>query len=228
VQKILEKQKIPFTGSGSKASQLRMDKEKSLKIFEKAGLLVPPSVNKLQQLLKIGLPMVIKPASCGSSVGVSIVQNYYEIAPAIKLARRNSPHFLIQKYLGNREFTCGVIEQNGNLAPLLPIEIVPQVSNFFDYQAKYSVGGSEELCPPKSLNQKQIVQLQQLAVKAHCAIGCRGYSRADFILADDSRFYILEINTLPGLTEASLVPKAAKAVGITFSELLDIIIKSAI
>ena len=228
IQKILDKEKASYTGSDSKASRLGMDKEKSLKLFEKAGLPVPYYTTNPKEFQKVGLPMVVKPLDRGSSVGVSIARNIYEVAPAIKLARQYSAKMLVQKFIAGREYTCGVIEQQGNVMPLLPIEIIPKVSSFFNYQAKYSHGGSQELCPPPSLKQKQIAQLQQLAVKAHQTIGGRGYSRTDFILADDGRFYVLEINTLPGLTEASLVPKAAKAVGINFPELLDIIIQSSL
>ena len=226
VQKILEKMKMPYTGSNSKASHLGMDKEQSLKIFQKKGLAVADFVTDLKKMNKVGLPMVIKPLDRGSSVGISIVHNFSEVVPAVKEARKYSNKVMAQKYIKGREFTCGVINMGKNTVPLLPTEIIPIERAFFDYHAKYTPGSSKEITPPR-LSRKKVEELQNLALQAHKAIGARGLSRTDFILGQDGNFYVLEINTLPGMTETSLLPQAAQAVGISFPELLDIIIENA-
>ncbi len=228
IQKILDKIKIPYTGSGARASALGMDKNKTQKAFERAGLRVPLYTTNLRKVSAIGMPLVVKPLDRGSSVGVTIVHSYGDFVPALKTALRYSPSLMFERFIKGKEFTCGVVDYHGQTVALLPTEIVPKVSHFFDYQAKYTDGGSEEITPPRYLSQQQIAQLQKTAVQAHQAIGCRGYSRTDFILGNDGKFYVLEINTLPGLTEASLLPKAARAVGIKFPELLDIIIQSSL
>jgi D-alanine-D-alanine ligase len=203
-----------------------MDKEKSLKLFKKAGLTVADFVTNVKKIQLIGLPLVIKPLDRGSSVGVSIVKSFSELVPAIKLARNYSSKIMAQKYIKGREYTCGVIDYGKNTIPLLPTEIIPKKSVFFDYAAKYNTDASSEITPPR-LPHKKIGELQGLALKTHKAIGARGLSRTDFIKGKDGKFYVLEINTLPGMTETSLLPQAARAVGINFPELLDIIIDSA-
>lgn len=233
VQKILEKYKIPYTGSGVKASALGMDKAKSSALFKKAGLNVPPfdliRVGKNFQGFKISvdLPVVVKPNDRGSSVGISIVEKFADLMLAITKAAEYSPNVMIQKYIKGREFTCGVLIRGKKLKPFLPTEIIPRSSNFFDYTAKYASGGSQEITPPK-LFKSEIRKIQQIALKAHKATGARGFSRTDVIMDEKGRFYVLEINTLPGMTEASLLPKAAKAEGISFPQLLDLIVESAL
>jgi D-alanine-D-alanine ligase len=130
---------------------------------------------------------------------------------------------MIQKYIKGTEVTCGVIEdEKGNPFALPPTEIIPQTSAFFDYRAKYAAGGSLEITPAR-IPAARIREVQKFAVRAHIALGCRGMSRSDFIL-DGGKSYILETNTIPGMTEASLLPKAAAAAGIPFPALLDMII----
>ncbi len=224
VQRILEKLEIPFTGSGSQASELGMDKLASEAVFKKVGLLVPGRPN--------GFPIVIKPADRGSSVGVNIARNFKELEMAVKNAAGHSRKIMAQEYIAGRELTCGVLEVGGQLRPLLPTEIISK-SKFFDYKAKYVKGASREITPPK-LPPPMIKKIQQAALKAHKAIGAKGYSRTDFILEDrgksieNSNLYVLEINTLPGMTEMSLLPQGAKAVGISFQKLLDYIIETAL
>ena len=233
VQKILEKMGVKYTGSDVIASKLGMDKEKSYKIFVKKGLKVAKFVTNLKKINQIGLPLVIKPVNRGSSVGVSLVNAYQDISPAIKNALKYSTKIMAQQYIKGREMTCGVIDYGKNTIALLPTEIIPKTSSFFDYNAKYKVGASKEITPPR-LPHKQIVNIQKTAIKAHKAIGAKGLSRTDFILAGPAngragkKLYVLEINTLPGMTETSLLPQAAKAVGISFKELLEIIISSAL
>ena len=224
LQSILDENGILYTGSGVAASRLGMDKIASQKVFKKAGLLVPGDPK--------GFPAVVKPADRGSSVGVSIARNFLELDSAVKTALNQSRRIMVQEYIAGRELTCGVLEIKRKLTPLLPTEIIPK-SKFFDYVAKYKKGGSQEITPP-NLPPAVIKKIQQAAIKAHQAIGANGYSRSDFILAMPNaknqvpKIYILEINTLPGMTETSLLPQEAKAVGISFPQLLDRIIEAAL
>ncbi len=219
VQKILEKAKIKFTGSDSRASRIGMDKILSAKMFRKAGLNVPENTKKI--------PLVVKPVDRGSSMGVSIVRDKKELAMAIKKARTCSRNIMMQEFILGREFTCGVIEIKGKPMALPPTEIIPKNSSFFDFKAKYSVGGSDEITPP-NLAANKIKTLQKIALKTHKAIGCRGLSRTDMIMDKYGKFYVLEINTLPGMTATSLLPQQARAVGISFPKLLDIIVAAAL
>ena len=130
---------------------------------------------------------------------------------------------IVREYIKGREFTCGVLEgPSGKAFALPPTEIIPRASTFFDYKAKYAVGGSEEITPAR-LPKEKTHALQRMALTAHEALGCRGMSRSDFMLRG-SLFYILETNTIPGMTQTSLLPQAARAAGISFPELLDRII----
>jgi len=219
VQALLDKNKITYTGSGAAASRLGIDKIASGKKFTAAGLRLPG--------IPKGFPMVVKPADRGSSVGVTIVPSPKELPAALKLARRFSKRVMIQEYIGGREMTCGVLDVGGRMIALPPTEIIPKASTFFDYKAKYAKGGSLEITParaPKPLTKK----MQAAALKAHKAIGGRGYSRTDFRIDGKGRIFILEINTLPGMTATSLLPQAAAAAGISFAKLLDYIIEAAL
>ncbi len=219
VQKILEKAKIKFTGSGSQASYIGMDKILSARAFRKAGLLVPENTKKI--------PLVVKPVDRGSSVGVSIVCKQSELAGSLAKARACSRRIMKQRFIEGREFTCGVLEISKKAIALPPTEIIPKKSLFFDFKAKYSVGGSAEITPP-NLAVNKIKQLQKIAFKAHKVIGCRGLSRTDMIMDKSGKFYVLEINTLPGMTATSLLPQQARAVGISFPKLMDIIVVAAL
>ena len=136
---------------------------------------------------------------------------------------------IFQKFIRGREITCGVVEgANGALLPLPPVEILAKAGKFYDYKSKYTDGGSEHIIPPKNMSERMVKKIQDAACLTHNVLGCRGMSRTDFILKDDGSLYILEINTLPGMTSTSLLPESAKAVGIGFPMLLDLIIKSAL
>jgi len=231
LQAILEKQKIPYTGSNSKASRLGMDKGASSLIFQKKGLSIPEFIiveSVVQEIPEsLHCAVVVKPADRGSSVGTSVVRELTELAPAIKNALRHSKLAMIQKFIAGREFTCGVLEKNGKLVALPPTEIIPKGSSFFDYKAKYTKGASAEITPP-NLPKKQIKKIQRIALTAHRAIHGSGFSRTDVILGHDNKFYVLEINTIPGMTQTSLLPQQAKVAGIPFPKLLEIMIASAL
>lgn len=228
VQKLLEKEKIRFTGSDSKASKLGMDKTKSSSIFQKIGLTTPRfSVLRNGNGFLFDFPAVVKPVDRGSSVGMSIVENIRDLAYAVELAQKYSLNVMIEEYIRGKELTCGILEINGKPKAMIPTEILPQKAKFFDFEAKYEPGASLELTPPK-LFKDQIQKIQEMAIAAHKAIGARGFSRTDMILRNDENIYVLEINTVPGMTETSLFPQGAKAAGIGFSKTLDYIIEAAL
>ena len=227
IQAMLEWAGLPYAGSGVVSSAMAMDKEISNILYETHGLRVPRYVilDKHSKIDRpgIGFPIVVKPVNGGSSVGVSIVKNQKELKRAVKVAFKEDYRIMLQEYVKGCELTCGVLEgRDGKPFALPPTEIIPRAASFFDYQAKYKVGGSLEITPAR-LPKAKIKELQQLALKAHQLLGCRGMSRSDFILKG-STIYILETNTIPGMTETSLLPQAAKSAGIDFSAFLDLMI----
>jgi len=221
VQKILDDMKLPYTGSGFKASALGMDKIRSRQIFKSIDLAVPAFTDSF--------PAVVKPADRGSSVGVSVVKKRDDLKAAVEKAKTYSKNVMVEEFIGGTELTCGVLDDGkNNLTPLLPTEIVPKMGAFFDYASKYTESGSEEITPAR-VPPKILKECQDIALSAHVAVGCSGFSRTDMIWnKNKGKIYILEINTIPGLTRQSLLPKAAKASGISFPKLLDRIIKSAL
>ena len=233
IQALLEYYQIPYTGSGVLASALGMNKFKCLELVEKYKIKVPKSfcVNKNKKLSEIkakikkqiGYPCVIKPNESGSSIGVSIIKKEKELPKALKKAFLEDDYVLVEEFIKGREITCGVLGNTGKteILPLPPVEIISHDSTFFDYQAKYLSKATEEICPAK-LNKRLTFKVQNFAQKAHEIIGCKGLTRSDFILRDkDNEFYFLEINTIPGQTEASLCPKEAKALKISFSKFIE-------
>jgi D-alanine-D-alanine ligase len=219
MQRILEIIKIPYTGSGVEASRLAMDKVASRKIFQAHGLKVPkyrvvdkpPTDYNLDN--DLGLPLVIKPATHGSSIGLSIIDKEEDLSSAMDLAFTFDEKIIIEEYIRGREVTVGILDESA----LPVIEIIPK-KMFFDYEAKYQSGLTDYVVPAKL--QEQIAQsIKEAALKAHKLLGCFGCSRVDMILNNDNLVYVLEVNTIPGLTNTSLLPKAAKCVGIEFNEL---------
>lgn len=243
VQRILNDCGLAYTGSGALASAIGMNKFLSLRLFQDHGLHIPRTLlihktewgeyheSEYKHIFHhLSFPIVVKPNNQGSSVGVSIVRNKDEFEGALKNAFHFSKEAIAQQFIEGREITCGVLDRGfpESAFPLLPTEIVPKVSHFFDYQAKYDKGGSLEITPPRGLGEHMIQRIRKTALATHKIIGARGFSRTDMILDVKGTIFILEINTIPGLTDESLVPKAALAMGITFPKLLDIIIGAAI
>lgn len=238
LQAILDLIGIPYTGSGVLASALGMDKIKTLGIAEKHGiktprlfLLTPESIYKANYdslIESIGYPCVVKPNKSGSSVGITIVKNKKELPQAIKRGFKEDGKILIEEYINGRELTCGVMGNTGKtgVVALPPIEIIPS-KPFFDYEAKYFSPDTQEICPAK-VNKRITKEISRLSIKIHELLGCDGLTRSDFILSKNNNLYFLEINTIPGLTESSLCPKEAKAMGISFAEFLDKQIKLAL
>ena len=217
VQGMLELFGIPYTGPGVLASAIGIDKEMFRKIMQAEGIPIPR--------LSSGFPCFVKPYNQGSSVGASIARNKKELAKAVKLARRYSDRILVEEYLTGNELTCAVLG-NRNPRALPVIEIVPLKGEYFDYESKYTDNGAQEIVPAR-ISKTLTKNIQDMAVRVYKVLGCRGVSRVDFILKDNKYPVVLEINTSPGLTPASLLPKAAKAAGISYSELLDNIIRYA-
>lgn len=219
IQKILDDLGIKYTGSGVLASALGMDKIKSYEIFKLHGLTVPRETT-------VG-KVVVKPSCLGSSVGISIVDNKKDFKKAIKKAKEKCDTVIIEEHIDGKEVTCGIIDNfKGQKYFALPVtEIVPPDGRFFDYEVKYD-GSTQEITPAR-ISKELTKKIQEQSIKAHQILGCKGYSRVDFIIDKKNKIYILEVNTLPGLTSESLLPKAAKEAGIEFSELLDIIINNA-
>jgi len=240
IQGLLEFSGIPYTGSGVLASALAMDKIRSARLFASHGISVPYAIAVSRNFwhenasavacrvrTRIGFPCVVKPSRCGSSVGVAIVRTRRELISALRRAFAHDGTVLLQKYIAGMEVTCGVLEdKRGKTIALPPVEIVPKTSPFFDYHAKYSKGASEEIIPPR-LPGGTIKQIQSTALKTHKILGCSGMSRTDMIVSR-GKIYVLETNTIPGMTETSLYPQEAQAAGIPFPKLLDILIDAAL
>jgi len=228
VQTILDLLRIPYTGSTAAASFVGMDKFLSDKVFRDGGLLTPRTfLYERKSKLPLKLPFVVKPRRGGSSVGIGIVRFRRETKSKVKTALKYDNEAVLQEYVKGEEYTCGVLENKSRLIALPVVLIKPKRKyDFFDYEAKYIAGASEEIVPAP-ISKKLTKKIQKGSLKAHRLLGCRGYSRSDFIVSG-SKLYFLEINTLPGLTENSLLPKEAAAAGIPFAKLLDCIILSSI
>ncbi len=231
VQGMLDLLNIPYQGSGVLGSALAMNKVVTKQLYEKAGLPVPPyvvldrgeTVDAEKCVAEFGLPLVVKPVEAGSSVGMSIVKSADDLPGALDLAGEFDDTILIESFIEGTEITVGVIGNN-KLEALPLIEIIPDKSHeFFDYEAKYTAGITQEICPARiadELTQKA----QEYALLAHQALYCKGYSRTDMILKDDE-MYVLETNTIPGMTATSLFPQAAQQAGMNFSQVLDKLIE---
>lgn len=235
VQGMLELLGLTYTGSGVLASALAMDKSMAKKVLAAEGIPVAPSVDfnisgnwdreKIAaDVAALGYPVIAKPSRQGSTIGMMKVECPRELNNAIKEAASYDSQIVIEKFITGTELTVGVL---GNDAPYaLPVvEIVPG-SGFYDYEAKYTPGATEEIVPARiSDNLSKLAQ--DIAVKSHKALGCRGMSRTDMILSGGG-FHVLEVNTIPGMTPTSLLPRAAEAAGISFGELLDRLIEYAL
>jgi len=227
VQGLLDLLKIPYQGSGVLGSAVAMNKLAAKRLYAQAGLPIPGyTVARRDARLDVegivrhlGTPLVIKPVVGGSSVGITIVRRPEDLQAAAEAAYEHDPSVLIEAYIEGTEITGGVIGNDG-LQALPIIEIVPNPSHeFFDYTAKYTPGVTEEICPAR-IDAELTAAAQRLAIEAHRALFCRGYSRTDMILRG-REIFILETNTIPGMTATSLLPQAARSAGISFSQLLD-------
>jgi D-alanine-D-alanine ligase len=233
LQCLLDMAGMKYTGSGMLASAIAMDKEKSKRLFESVGVATPKwalyraweweRTNIPEDIIsRLPLPVIVKPNDGGSSVGMSRVNNDAEIPPAIERCFKASPNMLVEEYIAGRELTVAVIDDR--VFPI--VEITPK-DGLYDYKAKYTKGGSNYTCPAK-LDADIAESIQQSARKCYDVMGACGLARIDFMLAPDNNYYCLEVNTLPGMTNLSLAPMAAQAGGLSFEQLVDAMIQSAL
>ena len=232
IQSLLELKGVKYTGSGVLSSTIAMDKDLSKTIFQKNNVNTPSwfTIDKKfnrDEVIKIinskfGYPVIIKPNDQGSTVGLSVVKKDEEILKAIDTAFQYSDLTVIEKYIPGREMTVAILEDK----PLPVLEIIPK-SGFYDYESKYTSGMSEYIVPA-DVTEDVFNKMQQQAIIAFRSLRCKVYGRVDFRLNDENIPFCLEVNTLPGMTETSLVPKMANAVGISFEELIDRIIRNSL
>ena len=233
IQSLLEMRGVKYTGSGVTSSAISLDKDISKVMFCYADILTPGwfmlekgpfDINKIDEKIKstCGYPAVIKPNDEGSTVGLSIVQPDVEdvqLGKAIDFAFSYSDRVMVEQYIPGRELTVTILGDE----PLPVVEIKPK-DGFYDYEHKYTKGMTDYICPAE-LPEKTANLMLKKALAAHNVLGCKAYSRVDYRLDSNGKFYCLEVNTLPGMTELSLVPKGASAVGLSFPELLNRIIE---
>ena len=220
LQEILEERGVPYTGDGVEASRAAFDKILSKEKFREHDVVTPEwELVEVGQRPTISLPLVVKPARQGSTVGVVIVKNASELESAMAEAGKYDRKLLIEKFVSGRELTIGVLGRQA-----LPIlEIIPK-GGFYDFNNKYpflnpqSGGGAEHVCPAE-INPNETKQIQELALRAFRALGLVVYGRVDVLLSDSGDPFVLEVKTIPGMTEASLLPEAAAAVGINYVDL---------
>lgn len=240
VQGMLEFLGIPYTGPDALSSALAMNKVFTGQIYKVNNLPHPEFIhfkndgwkNRRPEILadiekKVGYPLVLKPVDQGSAVGVNIIKNEKELEEAVMKTIKKFPWLMAQKFIKGAEATCGILEKNGELLPLPPTHIKPNLGAFYDYKSKYKPGGSTHICPAdfgEEINEK----LQILALLSHKALKCRGMSRTDLFVAEDGHIYIIETNTIPGMTPTSLFPEAAGKAGISFPRMLDMIIEASL
>jgi len=235
IQTLLELREIPYTGSGPRASAIAMDKLTSKSLFMANGILTPPweiihpadadDHKFLADLRKaLGKNIVIKPADLGSTIGLTILKDatVEEVSEAIREASKFSTNLLAERYIEGREITVAVVD--GEALPV--IEIKPK-EDFYDYKHKYSKGATEYVCPAE-IPEDVADFVQNLAISAYNSLGCKCFARIDFILDADNQPYCLELNTIPGFSSTSLVPMAAKQIGIEFPDLCELLINKSL
>ena len=232
IQAMLDYWQIPYTGSGVLASAIGMNKLKCIEVLNSYGIKVAPhfvvtkcdaDLLELNRQIKESMdyPVVVKPNESGSSVGVSVVKDFDQLKAALEAAFKEDNLILVEKFISGRELTCAVMGNAGDkeLLSLPPVEIITEVGEFFDYQNKYFSGKTQDICPA-DISLELTEEIKQISTRIHAILGCDGLTRSDFIL-HDGELYFLEINTIPGLTEVSLAPRAAKAIGWSFADFLE-------
>lgn len=227
VQALLDLAGIPYTGTGKLGSALGWDKDVAKRLFLAAGVPTPEwlmaPVPTSVAAERLGFPLIVKPNGQGSTVGLTLVRTPPELTPAVDLAFNYDAEVMLERFIEGRELTVGILDGE----PLAVGEIISATGPIFDYAAKYQAGGAEEIFPAE-LTPEQTARIQDLALRVHRALKLQVYSRVDFRMDADGEFWCLEVNTLPGLTEASLLPRAAAAVGIGFPELCERICRGAL
>ena len=229
LQGLLDVLRIPYTGSGVLASALAMDKESSKKIFLYHGIPVPPfvvvrekAVSQQLSAISFELPWVIKPAAEGSSIGVSIVKEHSSLRAAMERAAGFGTRIIVEKYIPGKEIQVGIL----NDRILGAVEVRPTLE-FYSYEAKYTAGLTEYILPPE-VDPETLRNAEKAALSAHTSLGCGGATRVDLIVDQKGDPYVLEVNTIPGMTETSLLPKIAARAGLDFPSLIEEILKGAL
>jgi len=222
LQGVLEFLSLPYTGSGVMASALTMDKFRTKLVWQALNLPVSPFVAlfkgkpcDIQMIItKLGLPLIVKPANEGSSVGMSKVVSVDELKPALEKAFEHDDVILVEKWLSGPEYTIAILGDD-----VLPSIRIQPAAVFYDYEAKYLSDDTQYFCP-SGLSEAKEQEIAQLAQAAYQAVNCRGWGRVDVMMDSDGKMYLLEVNTSPGMTNHSLVPMAARQYGLTFSQLV--------
>jgi len=238
IQEVLENKGIPYTGSETAASKLAMNKVESKDAFRRNNIPTPDyftasteqNISEIANRVKsLKLPVITKPVSNGSSIGIYIIKEYIEITDAIKYTGRYSEEILVEECIEGRELAISVLNDKA-----LPVIEIKTATGIYDYDAKYksdktqyTVLASADKSSETTLSHDVYERVQDVAVRAHNSLGCRTFSRVDVILNKDDEIYVLEVNTIPGFTERSLLPKAAAAANISFSELCNTIVNAA-
>lgn len=237
LQSLLEAANIPYTGTRVLASAVAMDKCATKKFLIAAGISTPASMILMRReskdlesiknaiLARFGLPVVIKAASQGSSIGVTIAKEEAEVLPALVSAFELSENVLVEECIKGKELTVSMMEEDGEIKPLPIIWIHPH-TGVYDFKTKYTQGMADHYCPAP-FDEKTTAYVQSLGIETYKVLGLCGVARVDVMLADNGVGYVLEANTVPGMTPTSLVPEAAAAVGISFPELCEKILLSA-
>ena len=229
IQGMLELMRIPYTGSGVLSSALALHKIMAKKLFLYEKVPTPPFEAVLRQdigkesfkNISISLPLVIKPAREGSTIGVSIVRTEGELALSLKEAGKYDEEILVEKFVEGKEITVGILED----IPLPIIEIVPK-SGFYNYHSKYTKGETQYIIPARIPREKYLYA-QEISLKAFRALGCSGFARVDLMTDEQSDPFVIDVNTMPGMTETSLLPQAAGYAGIPFEDLVERILLGA-
>lgn len=229
IQGMLELMRIPYTGSGVLASALALHKVMAKKFFLCEKIPTPSyEVFKREEIerdpsrtVSLPLPVVVKPAREGSTIGVSIVREGEELLPALKEAGKYDEEILVEAFMKGKEITVGILED----IPLPIIEIVPK-SGFYDYRSKYTKGETQYIIPAR-IPRESYLYAQEIGLKAFQVLGCSGCARVDLMTDEDGNPFVIDVNTMPGMTETSLLPKAAEFVGIPFGDLVERILLGA-
>jgi D-alanine-D-alanine ligase len=234
IQGLLELMGIPYTGCRVASSALTMNKALTKSVMKDAGLAVIDSIvikagTVNGKPIDIGLtyPVMVKPINEGSSIGMSKVNRPEDLKDALQTAFKYADEVMVEQFVKGKSITVGVVEVDGEPKVTPILELRPTKTEFYDYEAKYTEGGTEFILPAE-LSDKVTKAIREATLKAHVAAGCRGMSRIDFVVDADNKFYILEINTIPGMTPLSDLPAQAKAMGIDYDELVECILKTAV
>jgi D-alanine-D-alanine ligase len=242
VQELLEAMGIPYTGSGVSACIRASDKVLAKHVMRDQGIPTPDffafsqtafeslgaarGLPAIEQRLRF--PIVVKPASQGSALGIRFARAPQDVPPALVAAFSYDRKVLLERHVGGRELAVSIVERDGVAQALPIVEAAPVEEGFYDFEARYEIGRTRFICPAE-LDPATSSRAEQIALAAHRALGCRGFSRADLMLENDTgELFVLEVNPIPGLTETSLLPQAAEAAGIEFDALIGLIVESAL